>query len=75
VREALREIHAKYPFMAYGTDWLGIRSHSHRDLLHWAVRSSREQSVVVAAGMIACGQVVVLALVCGPIRGFHSSGD
>lgn len=69
VREALRETYAKYPFMAYGTDWLAF---AHIVIALFFIGPFVRPECnrwVIAAGMIACGLVVVLALICGPIRG------
>jgi hypothetical protein len=69
VREGLQETYARYPFMAYGTDWLAFA--------HWVIAvffigpliDPVRNRWVLQAGMIACVMVVPLALICGPIRG------
>jgi transcription initiation factor TFIIIB Brf1 subunit/transcription initiation factor TFIIB len=48
--------HAKYPLIAYGTDWLAFG--------HMALRRRSPLK-----GMIACIDVPFLALIAGPIRG------
>lgn len=69
VREGLRDNHVRYPFMAYGTDWLAfahlviavffigpfVQPASHR----WTLWS----------GIIACVGVIPLAHIAGPVRG------
>ena len=67
--EALRETYAKYPFMAYGTDWLAFAHIVIALFFIGPFVRPEGNRWVIAAGMIACGLVVVLALICGPIRG------
>ena len=69
VREALRETYAKYPFMAYGTDWLAFAHIVIAIFFIGPLVRPEGNRWVIVAGMIACGLVVVLALICGPIRG------
>jgi hypothetical protein len=69
VRGALRETYAKYPFMAYGTDWLAFAHIIIAIFFIGPLVRPEGNRWVSAAGMIACGLVVVLALICGPIRG------
>jgi hypothetical protein len=69
VREGLREMYAKYPFMAYGTDWLAFAHIVIAIFFIGPFVRPESNRWVIVAGMIACGLVVVLALICGPIRG------
>jgi hypothetical protein len=69
VREGLRDTYAKYPFMAYGTDWLAFAHIVIAIFFIGPLVRPESNRWVIAAGMIACGLVVVLALICGPIRG------
>lgn len=69
VREGLRETYAKYPFMAYGTDWLAFAHIVIAIFFLGPFVRPESNRWVIAAGMIACGLVVVLAMICGPIRG------
>ena len=68
VRDGLRDSYAQHPWLAYGTDWLAF---SHLVLAIFFVGPLRDpvRNVwVLQAGLIACGLVIPLALVCGPIR-------
>lgn len=69
VRNGLRETNAAYPFIAYGTDWLAF-AHLVIAIFFIGPLIDPVRNVwVIKSGMIACGGVIVLALVCGPIRG------
>ncbi len=69
VREGLEVTYEKYPFVAYGTDWLAF-GHLMIALffvLPWQdpVRYEGVLKVGIAASLL----VIPLALICGPIRG------
>lgn len=69
VDEGLRETNDKYPFIAYGTDWLAF-AHLVLAVAFWGpYRDPVRNEWVVRFGMIACVSVIPLALICGPIRG------
>lgn len=69
VREGLRAMHAGYPWLAYGTDWLAF---GHITIALFFLGPWREpvaNAWVLKIGLIACAGVIPLALICGPIRG------
>jgi hypothetical protein len=68
VRDGLRDTYAKYPFMAYGTDWLAFAHIVIAIFFLGPIVRPESNRWVIAAGMIACGLVVLFALICGPIR-------
>jgi hypothetical protein len=69
VREGLTESYGKYPFLAYGTDWLAF-AHIVIGLAFLGVLRDPVRNLwVIEWGMIACILVIPLALICGPIRG------
>src|SRR5437667_203206 len=68
VAAALTEIHAKYPFMAYGTDWLAFAHLIIAVAFIGPLRDPVRNIWVVTFGLIACLGVVPLALVAGAIR-------
>ena len=68
-RNGLQETYAKFPFVAYGTDWLAFAHIVIAIFFIGPLVRPEQNRWVVTAGMIACGLVPVLALVCGPIRG------
>ena len=69
VHAGLDDIYARYPFMAYGTDWLAFAHIVIGIAFVGAVRDPARNLWVITWGMIACVLVVPLALVCGPLRG------
>ena len=69
VREALHVTYARYPFIAYGTDWLAF---GHLIIALFFVPPWIDPVRNVAAirvGLWACVFVLPLALICGPLRG------
>lgn len=68
VYEGLAETNAKYPFLAYGTDWLAF-SHLAIAAAFIGVYMKPVRNIwVVHFGMIACAGIIPLALICGPVR-------
>jgi len=69
VRDALADTNLKYPFLAYGTDWLAF-AHLVIAVAFIGVWREPVRNVwVVEFGMIACAMVLPLAFIAGPIRG------
>jgi hypothetical protein len=69
VREGLEVTDRKYPFLAYGTDWLAF-AHLMIAVAFWGPLKHPARNIwVVEFGMIACLMVIPLALICGSIRG------
>jgi hypothetical protein len=69
VNVGLAETGSKYPFIAYGTDWLAF-AHIVIAIAFWGPLKDPVRNIwVIEFGMIACVLVIPLALVCGPIRG------
>ena len=69
VRNGLQDVYSRYPFIAYGTDWLAF-AHIVIAIFFVGPLIDPVRNVwVIQAGMIACALVPVMALTCGPIRG------
>ncbi len=69
VHAGLADTGRRYPFIAYGTDWLAF-AHLAIAVAFWGPLRDPVRNVwVVQFGMLACAGIVPLALVCGPIRG------
>jgi hypothetical protein len=69
VADGLHDTYTRYPFIAYGTDWLAF-AHLVIAVAFWGPLRDPVRNVwVVQFGMIACVAVIPLALVCGPLRG------
>ena len=69
VREAVADTYARYPFVAYGTDWLAF-AHLVIATAFWGpIKDPVRNRWVVDWAMLACVGVVPLALICGEVRG------
>ena len=69
VRQALEQTYSRFPFIAYGTDWLAF---GHLTIALFFIGpwiDPARNTWVLRAGLIACVAVIPLALICGPIRG------
>jgi hypothetical protein len=69
VRQALHDTYARYPFIAYGTDWLAFAHLVLAVLFIGPLRDPVRNIWVIDFGLIACAGVIPLALICGPLRG------
>ena len=68
VRNGLEDTYAKYPWLAYGTDWLAF-AHILLAGLFWGPYKDPVRNIwVIEFGMWSCLAVIPLALICGPIR-------
>ncbi|RKE18193.1 hypothetical protein [Streptomyces sp. TLI_171] len=69
VREGVADGYGNHPFLAYGTDWLAF-AHLVIAAAFWGPLKDPVRNVwIIRWAMIACGGVVPLALICGPLRG------
>jgi hypothetical protein len=68
VRDALNETNARYPFLAYGTDWLAFGHFVIAIAFIGPWRDPVRNLWVIEFGMIACVLVVPFALVMGGVR-------
>jgi len=69
VRDALIVTNERYPFLAYGTDWLAFAHLIIAIAFIGVFRDPVRNVWIIVWGMIACVAVIPLALVAGPIRG------
>lgn len=69
VREALRDTDNKYPFMAYGTDWLAFGHFAIAVAFVGALRDPVRNAWLFTFGMIACAMIVPYAFIFGGMRG------
>jgi hypothetical protein len=65
----LADSYARYPFLAYGTDWLAFGHLTMALVFAGPIRDPVRNKWVVQAGMIACALVIPMALAFGPLRG------
>jgi len=69
VDEALSTTYARYPFLAYGTDWLAFAHLVIAVAFIGPFVDPVRNKWVITFGLIACAGVVPLAFIAGPIRG------
>jgi hypothetical protein len=69
IRDALVATNAKYPFIAYGTDWLAFAHFVIAILFIGSFRDPVKNIWVIEFGIISCALVVPFALVMGSVRG------
>jgi hypothetical protein len=69
VREGLEESYRAYPFIAYGTDWLAFSHLAIAVFFIGPLLRPLEYQWTLISGMIACAGVLLLAFICGPLRG------
>ncbi|MEV7781333.1 hypothetical protein [Kitasatospora sp. NPDC088351] len=68
VRDGVAETNARYPFLAYGTDWLAF-AHLVIAAAFWGPIKDPVRNVwVIRWAVLACAGVIPLALICGPLR-------
>ncbi|GAA2269607.1 MULTISPECIES: hypothetical protein [Kitasatospora] len=69
IRDGLADTNARYPFLAYGTDWLAF-AHLVIAAAFWGPIQNPVRNVwVVRWAVTACAGIIPLALICGPLRG------
>ena len=66
---ALTDTDARYPFLAYGTDWLAFAHLVIAVAFVGPYRDPVRNKWVIDWGLIACAGVPLMALIAGPIRG------
>ena len=69
VLAALTDTDARYPFLAYGTDWLAFAHLVIAVAFVGPYRDPVRNRWVVDWGLICCVGVIPLALIAGPVRG------
>ena len=69
VRDALIATNARYPFLAYGTDWLAFAHLVIAIAFVGALRDPVRNRWLFLFGMISCLLVIPYAMACGGARG------
>jgi hypothetical protein len=69
VHDALHDTSLRFPFLAYGTDWLAFAHLVLAIVFLGPFRDPVRNKWVLQFGVIACISVLPLALIAGPIRG------
>lgn len=68
IYSAVHETNALYPQLSYGTDWLAFSHLVIAVAFIGPLIDPVKNSWIFVFGMIACGMVIPLAFICGPIR-------
>jgi hypothetical protein len=68
VRDAVIDTNARYPFLAYGTDWLAFSHLVIAVAFIGPLRDPVRNIWVIDFGLIACAGVIPMALIAGHIR-------
>lgn len=69
VHDGLADTNRRYPFLAYGTDWLAFAHLVIAVAFFGPLRDPVRNKWVLTFGVIACAGVVPLALIAGYVRG------
>jgi hypothetical protein len=69
VRCGLEQTYESYPWIAYGTDWLAFAHLMIAGFFIGPWLHPLTSRANLWAGIFACGAVIPLALICGPLRG------
>lgn len=69
VSDGLTTTNAKYPFLAYGTDWLAFAHLAIAIAFVGPLVDPVRNKWVITFGLIACAGVIPLALIAGEVRG------
>jgi hypothetical protein len=69
VDEGVSATNLRFPFLAYGTDWLAFAHLVIAIAFIGPYRDPIRNKWVITFGLIACAAVLPLALIAGPIRG------
>jgi hypothetical protein len=69
VRHGLEQTYGRYPWIAYGTDWLAFGHLVIAMFFVGPLVNPCSGRATIYTGIVACAAVIPLALICGPIRG------
>jgi len=69
IRAGLHDVNQRYPFMAYGTDWLAFGHFVIAIAFIGAWRDPARNRWLFDFGLIACGLVIPYAMIFGSLRG------
>jgi hypothetical protein len=69
VYDAVKDTNQKYPYLAYGTDWLAFGHLVIATAFIGPLKDPVKNVWVIQFGMIACVMVLPLAFIVGPVRG------
>jgi hypothetical protein len=64
----LQQTYSRFPFFGYASDWLAFGHFVTAGLFILPFTDPRRYRPVLHVGLVACVGVIVVALICGPIR-------
>ena len=64
----LQQTYSRFPFFGYASDWLAFGHFVIAGLFILRFTDPRRYRPVLHVGLVACVGVIVVALICGPIR-------
>ena len=68
-RSGIVETYSRFPFFGYATDWLAFGHFVIAAFFSLPFSNPIKYRGILNVGLVACAGVIVLALICGPIRG------
>ena len=69
VHSGIVETYSQFPFFGYETDWLAFGHFIIAAFFLLPFANPIKYRAILNVGLIACAGVIILALICGPIRG------
>jgi hypothetical protein len=69
VHSAVVQTYARFPFFGYATDWLAFGHFVIAAFFILPFMNPIRYRAILRVGLAACAGVIILALICGPIRG------
>ncbi|WP_328953734.1 hypothetical protein [Kitasatospora purpeofusca] len=69
VRDGIAETNDRYPFLAYGTDWLAFAHLVIAAAFVGPLKDPVRNVWAIRWAVLACAGIIPLALICGPLRG------
>ncbi|MDB6146854.1 MAG: hypothetical protein JWO45_518 [Spartobacteria bacterium] len=69
VDSGVRETYSRFPFFGYATDWLGFGHFVIAAFFILPFMNPERYRAVLYIGLAACGGVILVALICGRLRG------
>ena len=69
VHSGILQTYSRFPFFGYATDWLAFGHFVIAGFFILPFVDPIRYRAVLHVGLVACGGVIALALICGPIRG------
>src|SRR4051812_28114499 len=69
VRTGVTATYSQFPFFGYATDWLGFGHIVIAAFFLLPFTDPLRYAAILRVGLVACAGVIMVALICGPVRG------